>query len=433
MGTPRVLYPGNRALPAAAAFWVLAVLFLMLFFASAAASPLYPVYQAEFRFSAATLTAVFAVYVLVLLVTLLFFGSVSDYLGRLPVIITALVFSAAGCALFLSARGVGTLYAARALQGIATGLATGPIGAALIDLQPTGSQRAPLVTSAFSTLGLALGALATSVLAQYAPAPTHLVWWALLAVFAVGILAVLAIAEPGSRRPGVLASLRPVVAVPRRARGTFAGAIPCLVATWALGGLYLSLGPSLAAQATGSPNLLWGGLVIFLVCGTGAVAAFALRGVGSRTAMLAGCLLLLAGVAVTFGAIAATTSVAFLAGTAVAGAGFGLGFSGAFRMTIALATPAESAGLVTAIFTVGYLAFSVPALIAGVAATKFGLHSTALVYSASLAVLVAVATGILLFGPGGKPARPAPASRPAMPPGPCTGPPCPQAVESGER
>jgi MFS family permease len=41
------------------------------------------------------------VYVVVLLVSLLFFGSVSDYLGRLPVIITALVFSAAGCAVFL--------------------------------------------------------------------------------------------------------------------------------------------------------------------------------------------------------------------------------------------------------------------------------------------------------------------------------------------
>jgi MFS family permease len=424
---------GRRTLPEAAAFWILAVLFLMLFYASAAASPLYRVYQAQFGFSAATLTAVFAVYVLVLLVTLLFFGSVSDYLGRLPVIITALVLSVAACAVFLAAHGVGALYVARSLQGIATGLASGAIGAALIGLQPAGSQRAPLVTSGFSTLGLALGALITSALAQYAPAPTHLTWWALLAVFAVGIAAVLAMAEPGSRRPGVLASLRPRIAVPPQARAAFAGSVPCFVATWALGGLYLSLGPSLAAAATGSPNLLWGGLVIFLVCGTGAVAAFVLRGVSSPTAMLAGCLLLLAGVAVTFGAIAATTSVAFLAGTAVAGAGFGLGFSGAFRMTIALATPAESAGLVTAIFTVGYLAFSIPALIAGVAATKFGLHSTALVYSASLAVLVAVAIGILLFGPGGKPARSAPASRPAMPPGPCTGPPCPQAMGSGER
>jgi hypothetical protein len=101
--------------------------------------------------------------------------------------------------------------------------------------------------------------------------------------------------------------------------------------------------------------------------------------------MLGGCLLLLAGVAVTFGAIATTTAAAFLAGTAVAGAGFGLGFSGAFRMTMALAAPSQSAGLVTAIFTVGYLAFSIPALIAGVATTKFGLHPTALVYSASLA------------------------------------------------
>jgi hypothetical protein len=54
---------GRRTLPAAAGFWVLAVAFMMLFFASAAASPLYGVYQARFNFSTTTLTAVFAVYV----------------------------------------------------------------------------------------------------------------------------------------------------------------------------------------------------------------------------------------------------------------------------------------------------------------------------------------------------------------------------------
>src|SRR6201993_1557352 len=240
-----MFFPGRRTLPEAAAFWVLAVLFLMLFFASAAASPLYPVYQAQFRFSSATLTAVFAVYVLVLLITLLFFGSVSDYVGRLPVIITALVLSVAGCAVFLAAHNVGALYVARSLQGIATGLASGAIGAALIGLQPAGSQRAPLVTSGFSTLGLALGALIASALVQYAPAPTHLVWWALLAVFTAGIVAVLVMAEPGSMRPGVLAALRRRVAVPPQARGPFAGTVPCFIAGWALGGFSLSLGSSL--------------------------------------------------------------------------------------------------------------------------------------------------------------------------------------------
>ncbi len=126
----------RKPVKGAAAFWILALLFLMLFVASAAASPLYPVYQVRFHFSAETLTAIFAVYVLVLLVTLLFFGSVSDYLGRLPMIIAALVFSVAGCVVFLAAHGVGELYLARSLQGVATGLASGPTGAALIDLQP---------------------------------------------------------------------------------------------------------------------------------------------------------------------------------------------------------------------------------------------------------------------------------------------------------
>jgi MFS family permease len=98
-----------------------------LFFASSAASPLYRVYQV-----------------------------------RLPVIIAALVVSVAACGVFLAAHGVGALYVARSLQGVAAGLATAPTGAVLIDLQPAGSQRAPVVTSVFSTLGLALGALITS-------------------------------------------------------------------------------------------------------------------------------------------------------------------------------------------------------------------------------------------------------------------------------
>ena len=424
--------PRRGTLRRAATFWILATLFLLVFFASAAASPLYRVYQARFHFSAATLTAVFAVYVLVLLATLLFFGSVSDYLGRLPVIIAALAFSVAACGIFLAAHDTAALYLARSLQGIATGLASGPTGAALIDLQPPGSQRAPLVTSVFSTFGLALGALITSVLVQYAPAPTHLIWWALLAVFAGGIVAVLAMAEPGVRRRGALASLRPRVAVPRPARGTFAVAVPCIVSGWALGGLYLSLGPSLAAQATGSPNLLWGGLVIFLLCGVGAAAAFALRNVGSRATMLVGCLSLLAGMAVTFGAIAATASAAFLAGTAIAGAGFGLAFLGSFRMITALAEPDDRAGLVAAVYIVGYLAFSIPALIAGVATTRFGLHATALVYAASLAALAAAAVGLLLLRPDAKPAQSPPAVRAVMPPGPGTTPPCRQAMNPGD-
>jgi hypothetical protein len=85
---------GRAALPRAAGFWLVAVVLFLLLFASAAASPLYRVYQAEWRFSAATLTVVFGVYALTLLATLLVFGSLSDYLGRRRVIAVALAASA---------------------------------------------------------------------------------------------------------------------------------------------------------------------------------------------------------------------------------------------------------------------------------------------------------------------------------------------------
>src|SRR5580693_2171598 len=386
-----------RPAPSRAAFWLVAGVLCLLFFAAGAPSPLYGIYRAQLRFSATTLTAVFATYALVLLLTLMVFGSVSDYLGRRRVILAALVVTAGACGVFLAAHDVGLLFAARALQGVGVGTAVGALGAALIDLQPEGSGLAPLITTTAPLLGLGAGALGISVLAQYGPAPTRLVWWLLLGASVAAAAGILAMPEPGTRHPGVLASLRPRVGVPRQARRTFATAGLCLFAVWALSGLYQSLGPSLAAQVTGSRDLVWGGLLVFLLTGVAAGATVAVRGVRPRTAMLVGCLVLLVGLAVTFAAIAATTAAAFLAGTAVAGVGTGLTLLGVNRSLIPLAPPGQRAGLVAAIFIISFLGLSIPALIAGVATAHVGLHRTALAYCAAVAVLVAVAAGSLML------------------------------------
>ncbi|HEY6315377.1 MAG TPA: hypothetical protein VIY52_31860 [Streptosporangiaceae bacterium] len=174
-------------------------------------------------------------------------------------------------------------------------------------------------------------------------------------------------------------------------------ALPCVIAVWALSGFYLSLGPLLAAQVLRSPNLLWGGLVMFLFAGTAAAAATGFRGVSPPTARLADCLAVLAGAVMTLAAIETASAAAFLIGAAVAGVGLGMGFLGAFRTVSALAAPAQRASLVAAIFIVSYLAFSIPALIAGVATTDVGLHQTALVYCAAIATLGAVAAASLIF------------------------------------
>jgi MFS family permease len=378
-----------------ASFWATAGVAFLAFAANAAASPLYRVYQAQFRFSVTTLTLLFAVYVFALLATLLVLGSLSDYVGRRRVVLAGLVAGAAGCGLFLIAHGVGVLYAARALQGVAVGLTTGAASAALLDLRPDGGV-APLVSSTGPTGGQALGAIGAGALAQYAVAPTHLVWWLLLGGFILGLLAVLAMPESGTTRRGALSSLRPHVNVPRQARGAFAAAVPALVGVWALVGFYNSLGPSLAAQLLHSKNLLWGGVLIFLLAGLGAALFAVLADKDPTGVMLGGCVALIAGVLVTFASIETRTPAVLFVGTAVAGLGFGPTFLGAYRSTVTLAPSGDRAGLITAIYIVSYLALGIPAVIGGIATSHYGLHDTALVYSVVVAALVAVALGLLI-------------------------------------
>ena len=384
-----------------ARFWSLAGVLFFLFFGAGVPSPLYDVYQAEWHFSAATLTAIFAIYALLVLMTLLCLGSLSDLLGRRAVIALGLFTNTLACALFLLANGVGFLFAGRALQGFAVGVTVGALGASLIDSQPTGSGLGPLVNSAVPNLGLALGSLCSSAFGQYGPDPTRVIWWLTFGASLVSILALLVVAEPPQAQSGVLAWRWPRGSVPLDARRNLLIAAPCFVAVWALGGLYLSLGPSLASQILSSPNRLWGGAVIFLLCGTAAAAA-ALCRLAPPKAMTVGCLALLSGAAMTFASVVAAAGTALLVGTALAGAGFGLAYLGAFRTSIMPVSPRERAGVLAAIYIISYLAFSIPALAAGLATRRFGLHDTALVYSASVALLVAVTLSGRLFRRGAR-------------------------------
>src|SRR3954451_22816877 len=417
--------PSRRVtLSRSASFWTAAACALLAFAASAAASPLYRVYEDKFSFAATTLTLLFAVYIVVLLGTLLLFGSVSDYTGRRLVMLVGLALGAAGCGLFLIAHGVGLLFAARALQGVAVGLISGAASAALFDLRSNGGA-ASVVSSAAPTGGQALGAIGASVLAQYAPAPTHLVWWLLLGAFIAGVVAVLAMPEPGTVRPGVVSSLRPRVSVPRAARGAFARAVPALVGIWALAGFYLSLGPLLAAQLLHSKNSLWGGILIFVLTGLAAAASALLVRKNPSAVMLGGCLVLIVGALMTFASIESGTPAALFVGTAIAGLGLGPAFIGAYRATVAAATSDDRTGLITAIYIVSYLATGIPAVLAGIATSHYGVRKTALVYSVAVAVLAAVPVTRLLTRQTA-PGRAQHATRHAdAPPGPGTVPPCP--------
>ncbi|HUE28001.1 MAG TPA: MFS transporter, partial [Solirubrobacteraceae bacterium] len=189
------------------AFWSVGAILSLFLVGSAAPSPLYQIYAARWHFSSLTLTVVFALYAIALLASLLVTGRLSDHVGRRPVVLASIVVQIGSMVCFIAANSVAVLIAARVLSGLATGCVVSALSAYLTELADGRRVAlAPVVASLAGYVGLAVGALGTSVLVQYAPAPLRLVYWVLLLLLVVSAVAVVAMRETGERRPGALAS-----------------------------------------------------------------------------------------------------------------------------------------------------------------------------------------------------------------------------------
>jgi hypothetical protein len=160
------------------------------------------------------------------------------------------------------------------LQGFATGMATAVLSATLLD---TDRQQGPLINSVAPLLGMALGGMGCGLLAEFAPAPLQLTYWLLLALFVLQGIYVWRLPESVTPQAGAWASLRPTLHVPVQARSTLWRVLPLNTATWALGGFYASLAPSLVRTATGSTSNLIGGATVAALTVTGALMIFTLR------------------------------------------------------------------------------------------------------------------------------------------------------------
>ena len=378
------------------AFWSVAALLVLMLAASGVPSPLYRVYQEEFGFSSGVMTTIFGIYAFALLASLLVVGGLSDHVGRRPVLIAAFVLEAASMALFFLADGVGWLLAARVVQGLATGALTSTLGAALLDLEHHDRPLAAFINSASPGAGLSTGAVGAGLLVQLVPSPTDWVFGVLTVVFLLAAVGTFLLPESSPRAPGALASLRPRVHVPPAHRLAFLVALPIVVAGWSVAGLYAALGPSLVAEVFDIDNHLVGGLLILALNGTGILGSVALRTSRPERALLVGALVFTVGMVGTVGALLTAWAPLLFASSVLSGFAFGAAFLGAVATITAGVAPHYRAGLMASIFVVGYLAFSLPSMAAGLAIGTFGLVRTAEIYAALVVLLALVAVAALL-------------------------------------
>jgi MFS family permease len=355
-----------------ASFWVSAGVVAHTLWTSAAPAMTYRIYAEQWHLALTTTTAIFAIYPIVVVLTLLGFGDLSDHIGRRATMLIGLAASLAGVFAFAVAPDVVWLFVGRAVMGIGVGLTASPSTAAMLEFSAEGqSQRAASVAAAAQAVGFAAALLLGGALIEYAPYPTRLPFWLLFAV-----LAVLFVATWGlPRQTGANASRWRIRMphVPGNLRGAFALASLAVLTAYTHGVLILSLGGQVAHDLVGSSSALVNGAILSLFAIVSGIVGVAAKRLDPRTAMAAGAVASAGGVGLLALAAAHHALPIFLVATATAGMGYSLLFFAGLALINRVAEPQHRGGIFAALYLVAYLSMGTVALVLGAIARFKGL------------------------------------------------------------
>ncbi|WP_433202355.1 MFS transporter [Nocardia sp. CA-107356] len=356
-------------------------------------APLYGMYQKEWHFSPLTTTFVFAVYAFAALAAVLVSGRISDVVGRKPVLLGAFATMIVGLVVFLLADNVVMLLVARALHGLAVGSTVVAGAAALLDLRPKHGARSGQLSGVAFNVGMAVAILGSAVLAQYAPHPLRTPYVVITVVcLAIGV-GVIALREPHTARvAGRIRIAKP--AVPQEIRGDFWFSALGVMAAWSVLGVLLSLYPSLASAETGIHNLIFGGAVVASTAVAGAMAQLFATGIPARRAAIGGDTGMAVALVLTVPALHTGNWVVVLLAGVLLGATFGLGFGGSLRHLSEVVPQHKRGETMSAYYLLAYTAMALPTILAGWAATEWGLSEVFPWFVGAVAFACLVAAGL---------------------------------------
>jgi len=340
---------------------------------SAAPALTYGLYAEEWHLTHTVTAGIFAIYPVTVVLVLVGFGAISDQIGRRATMLAGLFASLTGALLFAVAPDVWWVFAGRALMGIGVGLAASPATAAILEfISPEHAKRAALVTMGAQAIGFAAALLLGGALTEYGPWPTRLCFW-VLALFLLILLIgtwLLPRHTPGGAG-GDWRSRMP--SVPKDVRRAFAVSSTAMVASYTFGVLMLSLGGQVEHELIGSPNAFFNGAVLsFFPIVMGAIGIIA-RTLLPRMALILGALVSGLGMVLLIVAVDFRDLVIYLLATAAAGGAYSLLFVGGLQVISAVAPAHHRAGMLSALYLLGYLSMGALAIVLGAIATMRGL------------------------------------------------------------
>ncbi|AZO12236.1 MULTISPECIES: MFS transporter [unclassified Mesorhizobium] len=387
---PRDNEIGGRAGTAAVAAMIAA-----LFAGSTALTPLYVIYKQAFGFSQITLTLVYAVYVVGNLAALLFFGRLSDVVGRRPAALAAMAVAVVSALFFLFAENLAWLDIARILSGLGIGVGAGTGTAWLAELiEGEDKSRAAIIATSTNFIGLGVGALLSGVLAQYAPWPLRLTFGVYLVVLALITLLIWRTQETVSR-PGRISdvSMRPRLSVPDSIRAQFVAPAVTGFGAMALVGFYAALAPSILAQQLNATSHAEAGGLFFELSIVAAATILVTARLPSRFTMLAALVLMIPTVALIVAAQVFASMAIMIVATALCGVAAALGYRGGLQVVNQIAPGNRRAEVVSAFFICCFCGNALPVIGIGILSSLASATAASLAFAGMITIFSMVALG----------------------------------------
>jgi MFS family permease len=361
-----------------------AVTSLLVAFATVGATiPLFNVYRAEEGFTNGDISVTVVAYSAATLATLMALGRLSHHVGRRPVAIASLLLLAVGSLVLLDVDGLGILITGRVLMGVGAGLASSSLTSYIVDAAPARpAWLASVASSQTVMLGLAVGAVSSGALVQFAAWPRDLIFLVLITLLLVSTGLLVASPETAPRSPGAWRSLRPQVSAPAQVRNLFGVAAAVLLATWSIGSFYQAFVPAVVEGELHTKSSLVLGLVFAAYMAPSALGAPLSGRFEPAKAQRIGMVAFLTGMAGVLTAVTVDALGLFIVSTIVAGAGQGVAISATMRGLLYGSSVDERAPIFSVVYLLSYAGASIPALVAGSLSSIFTLPQIVIGYSA---------------------------------------------------
>jgi predicted MFS family arabinose efflux permease len=378
--------------PRGAFRWIAYVL-AVTSFAAAIPSPLYPVYELNFRFSAGVLGLVFAAYTPGVLLMLFLVAPQAERTGRKRLLYVGMVLTAVGALVFAFAPGVAWLALGRFLSGLAVGATTSVATAAMSDLEPNhDSHHVARVAVAANFGGFALGVAMSGLIVQFGPFPTHLVYLLPVLASGVGVLAVHVTPETapeiGTKGPYRVQG----ISVPDDVRRPFWVAAGGIAACYAIYGFFAALVPSYVRAVLQYPHAAAIGAIVALMFGFAAITQLVTSQIRDRRALLVGFPSMIGSLIALVLVLRLASWPLLIPVTAALGAAVGLTYMGSVTLVDRVTTEAERGETLAGFYSAGYLALAVPTIGIAEASEHIGLANAGVLLGS-----VVAASAVLLY------------------------------------